>query len=79
MNHAFNQIIDKLESNYPEVTKREIIWCCLQLLEIPNNDRMILLDTTSDSLYKLKQRLAQKMNLQSTKELDNVLKKLATI
>ncbi|HJV76908.1 MAG TPA: hypothetical protein VJ602_00900 [Paludibacter sp.] len=79
MNHAFNQIVDTLESDYIGITRKEMIWCCLQLLEVPNADRMILLDATSDSLYKLKQRLAHKMNLKSTKELDAMLKRHATV
>lgn len=76
MNHAFNQIVDRLENDYPALSKKEIIWCCLQLLDVPHTDRMLLLDATSDSLYKLKQRLAQKMNLESTKELDLFLRHL---
>jgi hypothetical protein len=79
MNHTFNQIVDRLELDYSGISKREIIWCCLQLLDIPNADKMLLLDTTANSLYKLKQRLAQKMSLKSTKELDSFLRELITI
>ena len=79
MNHTFNQIIDKLEEEYPEITQRELIWCCLHLLEIPNSDRIYILDTTSDGLYKLKQRLSRKVKLKSTKELDEFLKKIITL
>ena len=79
MNHAFNQIIDTLETDYPTITKKEITWCCFQLLGISNEDRVLLLDTSSDGLYKLKQRLAKKMNLKNTKELDSFLKKTTTI
>jgi hypothetical protein len=76
MNQTFNHIIDQLESEYPEITQRELIWCCLHLLEIPNSDRIHLLDTTADGLYKLKQRLSKKMKLESTKELDEFLKQM---
>jgi len=79
MNHTFNQIVDRLELDYSGISKREIIWCCLQLLDIPNADKMLLLDTTANSLYKLKQRLAQKMSLKSTKELDSFLRELIII
>lgn len=79
MNSNLNQIVDKLESNYSWITKREIVWCCLELLDIPNNYRLLLLNTTPDSLYKLKQRLAKKMNLNSTKELDSFLLELTSI
>jgi hypothetical protein len=79
MNHAFNQIVDVLESDFVGVTQKEIIWCCLDLLNVPNADRITLLDATSASLYKLKQRLAQKLNLNSTKELNSFLRELAKI
>jgi tetratricopeptide (TPR) repeat protein len=79
MNHAFNQIVDVLQSNYSGITQKEITWCCFHLLDIPTTDRILLLDATTDSLYKLKQRLAQKMNLKSTRELDSHLKSYASI
>ena len=79
MNHAFNQIVDVLQSDYSGITQKEITWCCLHLLDIPNADRILLLNATTDSLYKLKQRLAQKMNLGSTKELDAFLKVFANL
>ena len=79
MNHAFNNIVVKLNSDYPTITQKEIIWCYLHLLDIPHADRMILLDVSSDSLYKLKQRFAHKLNLNSTKDLDLFLRNLIEI
>jgi len=79
MNHAFNNIVVTLNSKYPSITHKEITWCCLHLLDIPHADRMLLLDSTSDSLYKLKQRLAHKLNLKTTKDLDFFLKDLTAI
>jgi tetratricopeptide (TPR) repeat protein len=79
MNHAFNNIIVRLKEEYPTITRKEKIWCCLHLLDIPHADRMLLLDATSDSLYKLKQRLAHKLDLKSTKELDSYLKSMTEI
>jgi len=73
MNHTFNNIVDKLVSKCPSITHKEITWCCMQLLDIPHADRMVLLEASSDSLYKLKQRLAHKLNLKSTKELNSYL------
>lgn len=73
MNHAFNNIIVVLNTEYPTITRKEIVRCCLHLLDIPHTDRMLLLELSSDSLYKLKQRMAQKLNLKSTKELDPFL------
>jgi hypothetical protein len=79
MNHAFNNIVSVLNAKFPTITRKEIIWCCLHLLDIPHTDRMLLLEASSDSLYKLKQRLAQKLNLESTKELDPFLKTMIEI
>jgi tetratricopeptide (TPR) repeat protein len=79
MNQSFNQIVDKLQLNYPSISHKEIVLCCLQLIDIPHNDKMLLLECTSDSLYKLKQRLAQKMNLSSTKKLDLFLEELIAL
>ena len=79
MNHAFNNIIVSLKSNYPTINQKEIIWCCFHLLDIPHSDRMLLLEASSDSLYKLKQRLAQKLNLNTTKDLDLFLRNLIEI
>ena len=79
MNHAFNQIVDVLQSDYSGITQKEITWCCLHLLDITNADRILLLNATTDSIYKLKQRLAQKMNLKSTKELDKELKRISNL
>jgi len=79
MNHAFNQIVDALQTDYSGITHKEIIWCCLHLLDIPNADRILLLNATTDSMYKLKQRLAQKMNLKSTKKLDTELKRISNL
>ena len=73
MNSTFDNIILYFENNYPELTKKELMWCCLFLLEIPNTDIALILNSQPASLYKLKQRLTQKMNLTSTKELDKLL------
>lgn len=77
MNHAFNDIVHTLQTDFSGITQKEIIWCCLHLLDIPNADRLSILSISADSMYKLKQRLAQKMSLKSTKELDAFLKKLS--
>lgn len=77
MNDTFNGIIITLENNFPDVGRKEIIWCCLHLLEIPSTDIALILEYQQVSLYKLKQRLAQKMNFTSTKELDQYLKEIS--
>jgi tetratricopeptide (TPR) repeat protein len=79
MNHAFNNIVIELNKNYPTITEKEIVWSCLHLLDVPNTDKMFLLDATSGSLYKLKQRLALKLNLKSARDLDAFLKDMAAM
>ena len=74
MNKTFNNLITSLESNYIDITRKELIWCCLFLLDVPTPEIALVLDSQPGSLYKLKSRLTQKMNLKSTKELDQLLK-----
>ena len=74
MNKTFNNIVNTLERDYTDLTRKDLIWCCLFLLDIPNKDIAVILETQPGSLYKLKSRLTQKMNLKSTKDLDLFLK-----
>lgn len=74
MNKTFNNLITTLEGNYSDLTRKDLMWCCLFLLNIPNQDMAIILESQPGSLYKLKSRLTQKMNLKSNKELDQLLK-----
>lgn len=78
MNHAFNGIVDKLQTKYPTLNRKEISWCCLHLLNIPNADRTLILETTTEGLYKIKQRIAPKFDLKSTKELDAFLNEIVS-
>ena len=77
MNHTLNDMIETLETDFPEISKKEITWCCLFVLDIPSNDVALILDFQQISLYKLKQRLAQKMNFSSTRELNQYLKEIS--
>jgi tetratricopeptide (TPR) repeat protein len=77
MNKTFNNIITILETKYDDISQKEMIWCCLFLLDITNTDIALVLDSQPGSLYKLKQRLTQKMQLKSTKEFNQLLKELS--
>ena len=77
MDKTFNNLITNLEDKYTDINRKEMIWCCLFLLDIPSADIALVLDSQSGSLYKLKQRLTQKMNLNSTKEFNQLLKELS--
>jgi tetratricopeptide (TPR) repeat protein len=74
MNYTFNNIVSILESTCPDIKQTEIIWCCLHLLDVPQAERMIVLNVSTNSLYKLKQRLALKLQLNGAKMLDEYLK-----
>lgn len=73
MDKTFNNVFSNLETRYPELTYKELIWCCLFLLGLPNNEIALILDSQPASLYKLKQRIGQKMNLVSTRDLPQML------
>lgn len=76
MNHTFNDIIIVMESKYPEMTHKEMMWSCLLLLNTSTPKMLLLLDYKTDSLYKMKQRMVQKMNLKTSKDLDGAIKEL---
>lgn len=73
MDKTFNNVFNNLESRFPELTYKELIWCCLFLLGLPNNEIALILDSQPMSLYKMKQRIGQKMNLTSTRDLPQML------
>jgi len=74
MNKTFNNIITTIESNYSDITHKDLIWCCLFLLDVPTPHVVLVLDIQPVSLYKLKQRLTQKLNLNNVKELEQFIK-----
>ena len=76
INHAFNNIIITLQTNFPHLNQKELRWCCLDALNIPASDRVVLLETTNDGLYKIKQRVASKLNLKATKNISSYLQSL---
>lgn len=77
MNYTFNNIIDTLKNTHPDITQRELTWCCLNLLNIQVTEMALVLECKAGSLYKLKGRLAIKMDLNSTKDLDALLESLS--
>jgi len=76
MNSVLNNLVNKLQKQFPTVTSREIMWCCLSLLQVPNTDMYMLLETNVDSLKKMKQRLVPKFNLALVSELQDFLIRL---
>ena len=74
INAAYNNMICELTIKFPAISQKEMLYCSFILLDIPQNHAMVLLETTSNGLYKIRQRLAQKLELSSTRELDDFLK-----
>lgn len=79
MNYTFNNIVCTLANSCPDIKKVDIIWCCLHLLDVSQAERMIVLNVSSGSLYKIKQRLALKLQLKGAKQLDEYLKQFNDI
>ena len=79
MNYTFNNIVCILSNSCPDIKRSDIIWCCLQLLDVSQAERMIVLNVSSGSLYKIKQRLALKLQLNGAKILDEYLKQFKDI
>ena len=80
MDGALNGIVAKLKAKAPDINEKEIIWCCLHLLDVPTHDILILLDYQSvNSLKRMKGRLAIKLGLQNAGLLgDYLLNQLTT-
>jgi tetratricopeptide (TPR) repeat protein len=79
MNYTFNNIVCTLANSCPDIKKNEISWCCLHLLNVPQDERIIVLNTSTASMYKLKQRLAIKLQLNGAKMLDEYLKQFKEV
>jgi tetratricopeptide (TPR) repeat protein len=77
MNNTFNNLITVLETTYSELTRKDLIWCCLFLLDVPTPDMALILESQPGSLYKQKQRLIQKLKLKTAKELNQLLTNLS--
>ncbi|MHB9141509.1 MAG: tetratricopeptide repeat protein [Paludibacter sp.] len=73
MDSVLNNLVTKLRKRYKGLTTKELIWCCLHLLDISNRDILIILDYKVGSLGKMKTRLTRKTNLQTASELDELL------
>ena len=73
MDILLNNLVSKLKTRYPSLTRKEITWCCFYLLEVPMPDILMLFNYKVGSLSKMKQRLAQKTNLPNASELGSFL------
>jgi intein/homing endonuclease len=79
MDKSYNNIVTKLQANAPDIKEKELIWCCLQLLDVPTHDMLILLDYESvNSLKRMKGRLAPKLGLENAGFISDYLLQLLT-
>ncbi|MFZ4582916.1 MAG: tetratricopeptide repeat protein [Paludibacter sp.] len=79
MDKSYNNIVTKLQANAPDIKEKEVIWCCLHLLDVPTHDILILLDyETINSLKRMKGRLALKLGLENATLLNDYLLQLLT-
>ncbi len=73
MDRILNNLPEKLQKDYPEITYKEIVWCCLFVLEFPTHIISLILDFKQSTQYKFKQRLSKKLNFNSVKDLEQML------
>ena len=74
MNSLFNNLVTKLKGRYKGLNEKELIWCCLYLLEVPTHDMLILLEyKTDNSLKRMKNRLSEKVSVENASLLGNLL------
>lgn len=73
MNKVLNQLPDKLRSDYPDINYKEILWCCLFMLQLSTTEIALIMGYTQSSQYKFKQRLCKKLNFDSSKDLEQML------
>ncbi len=76
MNFTFNDILVKLNKINPDLSRNERMYCCFIILGLTNQEISLILDVQLSSLYKLKQRLAQKFNMFSSSDIIHFLRKL---
>ncbi|MEI6556573.1 MAG: hypothetical protein WCL70_13365 [Paludibacter sp.] len=56
-----NQLITRLQRQYPNLTERELYLVCYQMLNIPIADQMQLLECNQDAYFKMKNRFVKKL------------------
>ena len=77
MNTLFNNLVIKLRARYPSLNDKELLWCCLYLLEVPTHDMLILLEyKTDNSLKRMKNRLSVKVGIENAGLLGDLLFKI---
>ncbi len=76
MNFTFNNILNKLNNLNSELSRNELMCCCLLLLDLNSQEITLILGVQINTFYKLKQRLVQKLNLNSSSDIIPFLRNL---
>jgi tetratricopeptide (TPR) repeat protein len=77
MDTLFNNLVTKLRNRYQGLNDKELLWCCLYLLEVPTHDMLILLEyKTDNSLKRMKNRLSDKVCIENAGLLGDFLFKI---
>ncbi|MCC8199914.1 MAG: tetratricopeptide repeat protein [Tannerellaceae bacterium] len=80
----FNQIVDRVNElydgfanrlliSYPNLTKDDIVVCCLLKIQLTPTEIAILTDSMPDAIYKRKQRIKERINCNSNSSLDEFI------
>ena len=78
MNFTFNNVLNKLNNLNSELSRNELMCCCLLLLDLNSQEITLILGVQINTFYKLKQRLVQKLNLNSSSDIMPFLRNLWT-
>ncbi len=73
MNQLLSNLPHRLQSDYPAISYRQIVWCCLFILDINTMDIALIMGYTPASLYKFKQRLSKKLHFENVRKLEQML------
>jgi DNA-binding CsgD family transcriptional regulator len=78
MNFTFNNVLNKLNNLNSELSRNELMCCCLLLLDLNSQEITLILGVQINTFYKLKQRLVQKLSLNSSSDIMPFLRNLWT-
>ena len=76
MNYLLASFPDKLKQRFRSISHKELVWCCLFVLDVPASDVALVFNYTQTSQYKFKQRLIKKLQFPNTKEFELYLSNL---
>jgi len=73
MNPLFNNLPQRIEQDCPKITSEEIMYCYLFLIGLSLHEIALIFNIKEESARKIKQRLAKKMNFETTAQFKSYL------